>query len=229
MTRDEAVKKIALLAGQYGGRAYLVGGCVRDRLMGLETGDLDVEVHGLEPETLKRILEEVGEPLSFGSSFGIYSLKDLDLDIAMPRKEHAVGRGHRDFEVEVDPRIGLTEAARRRDFTINALMEDILTGEIIDPFEGIKDIKAGIIRHIDDERFGEDPLRVLRAARFASRFGFRIACETVEICRKMPLGELSRERVEAEMAKALLLLHASSAFILRKKTTILTSYFTIIC
>ena len=173
--------------------------------------DIDIEVHGIRPEILTGILSDIGEPLAFGQSFGIYSLRGLDIDIAMPRRERAVSvqvpaapRGHRDFEIEVDPFIGTREAARRRDFTINALMQDVLTGEVVDHFRGLEDIRRGMIRHVDDDTFAEDPLRVLRAAQFAARFEFSIAPETVSLCSRMDLSALSRERIEGELRKALL-------------------------
>ena len=187
-----------------GGRTFYVGGFVRDKILGIENKDMDIEVHGVKPEVLCEILSEVGEPMSYGSSFGVYSLKGYDIDIAMPRKEHATGKGHRDFEVFVDPFIGTAEAARRRDFTMNAVMEDVLTGELVDPFGGKQDLEKGIIRHIDSDTFVEDPLRVLRGAQFASRFGFNIADDTSDLFRSMDLSALSMERVEDELKKALL-------------------------
>ena len=187
-----------------GGRAFYVGGFVRDKLLELENKDIDIEVHGIGPARLLELLKEVGEPLSYGSSFGIYSLKGCGIDIAMPRKEHATGSGHRDFEVFVDPFIGTEEAARRRDFTVNALMEDVLTGEIIDHFGGRNDLQRKLLRHIDGRSFAEDPLRVLRGAQFAARFGFSAAPETVELCRGIDVSTLSRERVEEELKKGLL-------------------------
>ncbi|MBR6224458.1 MAG: HD domain-containing protein, partial [Firmicutes bacterium] len=126
--------------------------------------------------------------------------------------ERAVGKGHRDFVVDVDPFIGTREAARRRDFTINALMENAMTGEIVDHFGGQEDLKAGIIRHIDPATFVEDPLRVLRGAQFAARFGFGIAPDTVELCRGIDLSTLSKERVEEELRKALLKADKPSIF-----------------
>ena len=192
------------MVSERGGRTFYVGGFVRDKILGIENKDMDIEVHGIEPEVLREILSEVGEPMSYGSSFGVYSLKGYDIDIAMPRKEHATGKGHRDFEVFVDPFIGTAEAARRRDFTMNAVMEDVLTGELVDPFGGKQDLEKGIIRHIDSDTFVEDPLRVLRGAQFASRFGFNIADDTSDLFRSMDLSALSRERVEDELKKALL-------------------------
>ena len=197
-------KTIAQLVKENGGRAYYVGGFVRDRMLGIENKDVDIEVHGIAPEKLFEILSSVGEPLTFGKSFGVYSLKGYHLDIAMPRKEKAVGRGHRDFEIDVDPFIGTKAASSRRDFTVNAMMEDVLTGEIVDHFNGREDLEKGILRHVSDNSFAEDPLRVLRGAQFASRFGFSVAEETLELCRNIDLSALSRERVEEEMKKALL-------------------------
>ena len=195
---------IAERVADAGGRAYCVGGFVRDKIMGRPNEDVDIEVHGISPEALKEILAGLGTPLSFGQSFGIYTLAGSGVDVAMPRRERKTGEKHTDFEVEIDPYIGTKEAARRRDFTINALMEDILTGEIIDHFGGQEDIRSGVIRHVDDKSFAEDPLRVLRAAMFAARFGFEVAPETVELCRGIDLSGLSKERVESELKKALL-------------------------
>ena len=196
--------KIAERVADAGGRAYCVGGFVRDKIMGRSCNDVDIEVHGISPEVLKELLGGLGTPLAYGKSFGIYTLAGSGVDVAMPRREKKTGTKHTDFEVDVDPFIGTREAARRRDFTINALMEDILSGEIIDHFGGLDDIKAGVIRHVDDDSFAEDPLRVLRAAMFAARFGFEIAPETIALCRGMDISELSKERVEGELKKALL-------------------------
>ena len=209
---SEIVKKITEYVNEAGGRVFYVGGCVRDRLLGIDNKDVDIEVHGISPEDLYSILEKVGEPLAYGKSFGVFALRGEDIDIAMPRRERAVGKGHRDFVVDVDPFIGTREAARRRDFTINALMEDAMTGEIVDHFGGQEDLKAGIIRHIDPATFVEDPLRVLRGAQFAARFGFGIAPDTVELCRGIDLSTLSKERVEEELRKALLKADKPSIF-----------------
>lgn len=206
MEVSEVAREIANNVAQAGGRTFYVGGYVRDRLRGVSNKDVDIEVHEISPEKLYEILGEIGEPLSFGQSFGVYSLRGFNIDIAMPRRERAIGetRGHRDFEINVDPFIGTYEAAKRRDFTINALMEDVLTGEVIDHFGGREDLRNGVIRHIHPDSFVEDPLRVLRGAQFAARFEFTIAPETAELCRTIDLSALSRERVEEEMKKALL-------------------------
>ena len=213
MKRNSGIaERIAEYVKEAGGRAFYVGGFVRDRMLGIENKDVDIEVHGLEPDALYEILGRLGEPLSFGKSFGVFALKGEDIDIAMPRRERATGSGHRDFEVDVDPFIGTREAARRRDFTINALMEDVLTGELVDHFGGRRDLDEGVIRHIDPATFIEDPLRVLRGAQFAARFGFAIAPDTIELCRGIDLSALSRERVEEEMKKALLKADMPSIF-----------------
>lgn len=197
-------ERLALKIENAGGRAFYVGGCVRDKALGCQNKDIDIEVHGISEEELEKILSEFGNIKFFGSSFGVYSISGINADISLPRSERKIGNGHRDFEVVVDPFIGIKEAARRRDFTINAMMEDILTGEIIDPFNGSSDMCAGIIKHVDDKTFIEDPLRVLRAAQFSARFDFKIAPETIELCKTIDLSALSSERIEIEMKKALL-------------------------
>lgn len=187
-----------------GGSTYYVGGCVRDALIGVAAKDIDIEVHGISYESLLAILEELGTVRVTGASFGVFGLRHSDLDIAMPRKEEATGRGHKDFAVYTDPFIGPEKAAVRRDFTFNALMQDVLTGEILDFFGGRDDLEKGVIRHVNDESFKEDPLRVLRAAQFAARFNFHVAEETIRLCSEMDLTVLSRERIMTEMEKALL-------------------------
>lgn len=197
-------KELALMVKEKGGKAYFVGGYVRDKLLNIENKDIDIEIHAIEPHVLEGILEILGGKMSFGESFGIYGIKGYGIDIAMPRKEKQRGTGHKDFEVTVDPFIGTENASRRRDFTVNALLEDVLTGEITDHFGGVDDLRKKVLRHIKDETFIEDPLRVLRAAQFASRFDFKIAEETVLLCKTMDINSLSRERIFLETEKALL-------------------------
>ena len=202
-TADNLIQEIARAVDAKGGKTYYIGGYVRDKLMGLENKDVDIEVHGVQPEDLRAILAQFGEVITIGKSFGVYAIAGYDVDIAIPRKEKNTGRGHRDFEIYTDPFLGVEAAARRRDFTINALMQDVLTGEIVDCFGGQEDLKNGIIRHIDPEAFVEDPLRVLRAAQFAARFEFTVADETMDLCRDIDLSALPAERVTAELKKAL--------------------------
>lgn len=208
----EKVNKIALLVKEQGGRAYAVGGYVRDRLLGIENKDIDVEVHGISPETLERILDSVGTRIEIGKSFGVYSLCGTNIDIAMPRRETPTGTGHRDFKIDIEPFTGTENAAKRRDFTINSIMQDILTGEIVDHFGGQKDLKDGILRHVNDSSFAEDPLRVLRAAQFAARFNLSVAPETLELCKGIDVSTLSSERVLEELKKALLKAEKPSLF-----------------
>jgi tRNA nucleotidyltransferase (CCA-adding enzyme) len=196
--------KIASAVKNYGGETYFVGGYVRDTILNTENKDIDIEIHGIAPYTLECILDGIGKRLEFGKSFGVYNLCGSSLDIAMPRKETATGRGHKDFKIDVDPFIGTKEACLRRDFTIGALMQNVLTGEITDHFGGLTDLKMGVIRHVSDITFAEDPLRVFRAAQFSARFGFTIAKETAELCKKMDISSLSKERVWEETKKALL-------------------------
>ena len=184
----EMARRVAEQVARRGGRTFYVGGFVRDALLQRDNKDVDIEVHGITPACLKEILDSLGQRLTIGESFGIFNLKGYDLDIAMPRKEEARGSGHRDFDIFVDPFIGTEAACRRRDFTFNALMQDVLTGEIVDHFGGAEDLEKGILRHVNDVSFAEDPLRVLRAAQFAARFEFTVAEETVALCSRMQLS-----------------------------------------
>ena len=205
-------RRVANAVAGAGGRTYYVGGCVRDWLLGWENKDIDIEVHGVSVQVLEAILDSLGQRTTMGASFGIMGLRHYDLDIAMPRSEKATGRGHKDFEVFVDPFIGEERAAMRRDFTMNALMQDVLTGEILDFFGGRADIAAGRIRHVSDATFAEDPLRVFRAAQFAARFGFTVADETTAISAGMAVEALASERVMGELEKALVKAARPSVF-----------------
>src|SRR5437868_6513039 len=164
----EKVISLARAIGSNGGRAMLVGGCVRDELMGIEHKDWDLEVYGVPPEKLREILDSFGEVNVVGEAFTVYKLGS-DLDVSLPRRERKVGKGHRGFIVEGDPDMSFEEACRRRDFTINAILKDAATDEIVDPFNGRDDIKKGVLRMVSADTFGEDSLRVLRAAQFAAR------------------------------------------------------------
>ncbi len=197
------ILKLAQAMNRAGGRALMVGGCVRDRLMGVEPKDWDVEVYGVEPARLRELLDEFGRVNVAGEAFTVYKL-GAGLDVSLPRRERKTGRGHRAFVIEGDPSMTFEEAAKRRDFTINAMMEDPLTGELIDPFDGRVDLERGLLRAVSVETFAEDSLRVLRAAQFAARFEFAIEPETVQLCLTIDLTDLPRERVWGEMEKLLL-------------------------
>jgi tRNA nucleotidyltransferase (CCA-adding enzyme) len=186
-----------------GGRALLVGGCVRDELMGVEPKDWDVEIYGVEPEKLKELLEIFGPVYTVGEAFTVYKLGS-DLDVSIPRRERKTGRGHKGFDVEGDPSMSFEEACKRRDFTVNAILKDPLTAEIIDPYGGQKDLVQKVLRMVSPETFPEDSLRVLRAAQFAARLEFDIEKETVEVCKQIDLTDLPAERIWGEMEKLLL-------------------------
>ena len=187
-----------------GGRAMLVGGCVRDGLMGVEAKDWDVEVYGVEPTKLYDIISQIGEVKTVGEAFAVYKIDD-DLDVSIPRRERKTARGHRGFVVSGDPSMSFEEACRRRDFTINAILKDPLTGEIVDPFDGRSDLKRKVLRIVDGTTFGEDSLRVLRLAQFAARFEFDIDGDTIELCKTIDVTDLPRERIWDEFEKLLLL------------------------
>ena len=206
-------RRVAEKVRRAGGRTYYVGGYVRDLILGRENKDIDIEIHGISVPCLESILDSLGERLTMGASFGIMGLRHYDLDIAMPRSETATGRGHKDFEVFVDPFLGEEKAASRRDFTMNALMQDVLSGEILDFFHGQEDIRARRIRHVSDRSFAEDPLRVFRAAQFAARFGFEVAAETAALSASMDVRALPGERVFMELEKALLKADRPSVFL----------------
>ena len=199
----EKVIELAQAVRAEGGRALLVGGCVRDLLMGGQPKDWDVEVYAVEPARLRELLEKFGRVDAVGEAFTVYKVGN-DLDVSVPRRERKTGRGHRAFVIEGDPSMTIEEAARRRDFTINAILQDPLTGEIIDPHNGRSDLQNKILRAVSFETFVEDSLRVLRAAQFAARFEFDIEPETIELCRAIDLTDLPRERIWGEMEKLLL-------------------------
>src|ERR1044072_4590213 len=209
MNRPPKILELAEAVREAGGRALLVGGCVRDSLMGAQPKDWDVEVYGLWPERLREVLDRLGTVHVVGEAFTVYNLGS-DLDVSLPRRERKLGRGHRGFVIEGDPSMSFVEASRRRDFTINAILQDPLTSEIIDPFAGRSDIEQGVLRAVSAETFGEDSLRVLRAAQFAARFEFRIAPETVELCRGIDISDLPPERIWGELGKLLLRARQSS-------------------
>ncbi|MCC6327615.1 MAG: HD domain-containing protein [Acidobacteria bacterium] len=201
--RSPTIRILAEAVALAGGRAMLVGGCVRDELMGVEPKDWDVEVYGVEPEKLREILDGFGDVNVVGEAFTVYKV-GLHLDVSLPRRERKVGKGHRGFVVEGDPGMSFEEACRRRDFTVNAILKDPLTGEIVDPFNGREDIKRKVLRHVSDETFADDSLRVLRAAQFAARLEFDIAPETVKLCRSIDVTDLPMERIWGEIEKLLL-------------------------
>ena len=224
---NETVREVAELVKGAGGRALLVGGCVRDFLLGsikvglgsdgvvtnqtltvpnqtlIDPKDFDIEVYGLTPEKLQATLATRFRLDLVGASFGVLKLHGHDIDVALPRRETKLGEGHRAFEMEYDPFLKIEEASARRDFTVNAIYMDPLTGEIIDPWNGKADLEKGILRHVSDH-FREDPLRVLRGMQFIARFDLDAAPETIAICRGMTPEGLAQERLMGEWSKLLL-------------------------
>lgn len=194
----EAVRRV--------GRPRLVGGGVRDWLLGLEPKDFDVEVAGVDFETLHRALTPFGSTDVVGRSFGVIKARNhasgTEYDFSLPRRESKTGAGHRGFAVAPDPALSDAEAAARRDFTVNAIALDPFTLELIDPHGGQADLRARVLRHTS-MAFSEDPLRVLRAMQLAARFDFTLAPETAELCRNIAntFVELPVERVWGEWDK----------------------------
>ncbi len=205
-------RELASAVAAAGGRAYYVGGFVRDGVQGIACEDIDIEVYGLEPQRLRELLSGFGEVYDRGAAFGVLGLQGSGIDVAVPRTERRTGARHTDFEVCVNPFLKPEEACRRRDFTINAMLQDVLTGEILDLYGGQRDLRDGVIRCVHPETFAEDGLRAFRAAQFAARMDAQVEEGTRALCRKMDVGELSVERVFGEMEKALLRAEKPSVF-----------------
>ncbi|MGD9905621.1 MAG: CCA tRNA nucleotidyltransferase [Vicinamibacterales bacterium] len=193
---------VAEAARARGGRALVVGGFVRDRLLGRTAKDLDLEVFGVPGDALAAMLAAIGRVEPVGRAFPVFKLGPID--VALPRRESKAGRGHTAFHVEGDPTMSLADAARRRDFTINAIAWDPLTGEYLDPCGGRADLAARRLRVVDARTFGDDSLRVLRALQFAARFDCTLDDEARALCRAIPLDDLASERLWGEAEKLLL-------------------------
>jgi tRNA nucleotidyltransferase (CCA-adding enzyme) len=207
--------KIASAVASEGGRALIVGGWVRDRLLGRPSKDLDLEVFRIQEDRLPVILAPFGRVEAVGQSFSVYKVippgvADAEIDVALPRRESKHGRGHKGFVVQGDPTMSVGEAARRRDFTVNAISWDPLTGDYEDPFDGRSDIERRVLRMVDRATFGDDSLRVLRAIQFAARFEFPLDVATADLCRRIPLDDLPAERIWGEVEKLLLRASAPS-------------------
>ena len=201
--QQKAIYEVARLLKAAGGRALLVGGFVRDGLFGIATKDVDIEIYGLKTSVIEATLKEHFRLDTVGRAFGVFILKGLNIDIALPRHESRTGPRHTDFVIKGDPDMSLTEAARRRDFRINAIYFDPLTEELLDPCDGINDLKNRRLRHVSDA-FAEDPLRVLRGMQFVARFELEVDPETVTLCRTLTPEHLPRERLWEEWKKLLL-------------------------
>jgi tRNA nucleotidyltransferase (CCA-adding enzyme) len=192
-----------------GGRPYVVGGAVRDALLGRPVREFDVEVFGLDADRLRAVLARHGRVDAVGEAFTVFKVSGLPgleepVDFSLPRRDSKVGPGHRGIAVTGDPTLSVAEASRRRDFTINAMLYDPLAGEVLDPHGGREDLAARRLRAVDPRTFGEDPLRALRAVQFAARFALEVDPATARLCAAMPLHELPAERVFGEIEKLLL-------------------------
>ena len=196
-------KRIAKSVSESGGRVFYVGGYVRDKILGRNSKDIDIEIHGVTESRLNEILHEIGEPLNMGASFGILGLRHYSVDIVLPRSLITGG---------IDPFVGYMNAAKRRDFTMNALMQDVLTGEILDFYGGIDDIRNRIIRRVDDDTFLLDPLRVIRAARFSASLGFDVDDYTRDICSSADISRIAPERVYSELENVITKSESPSKF-----------------
>jgi len=201
----ESLIRISERIIEKGGKSYLVGGFVRDTLLGLKSKDYDIEIYNLELKDIIKILSDFGIPDLVGKSFGVMKLRvdKNDYDFSLPRSDSKIGKGHKGFDVKSDPFMTFEEASFRRDFTINSMGIEIPSKRFEDPHGGLKDLENKILRHVS-EHFNEDPLRAMRAVQFAARFEFEIPKETKEIISKQLLEELPSERIFDELKKLLL-------------------------
>ncbi len=192
-------------------KPIIVGGFVRDSLLEIESKDIDIELYNLASlDSLEKILAEFGDVNSVGKSFGVckLTLKDLDIDFSLPRRDSKISKGHAGFKITTDSSLDFPTATSRRDFTMNAIGYDVSTHKLLDPFNGIDATKSKLISAVDLSKFDEDPLRVLRAIQFASRFEFHLDDALFEKCKTMlqnsVLEELPKERIFEEIKKLLL-------------------------
>jgi tRNA nucleotidyltransferase/poly(A) polymerase len=189
---------------QAGGDCVLVGGCVRDALLGRLIKDIDIEVYHLSLAEVMASLEPFGPMKTVGAAFGVIKLLHYPMiDISLPRRDSKIGAGHRGFASELLPDIAFTEAARRRDLTINSLGYRLLNAEFLDPYAGVADLTQGRLQATDPQQFSDDPLRGLRVARFAAQLNMAPTSDLVLLCTALDLSELSRERIAMELQRLL--------------------------
>ncbi len=198
--QDELIHKIVEAIHQKKGRALLVGGAVRDMVMGSPIKDVDIEVYKLTEEELENILKRFGPVSLVGKSFGVLRIHGLDVDWSLPRAD-SPGRKP---TVVIDPLMSVEAAARRRDLTMNAMAFDLISHELIDPFQGKADIEHKVLRTPDRQFFIQDPLRLYRVMQFISRFEMMPNEELDKVCKEMDIAAVSRERIEEEFKKLLL-------------------------
>ncbi|WP_455757227.1 CCA tRNA nucleotidyltransferase [Sulfurimonas sp.] len=206
-------------------RPIIIGGYVRDFLLNIKSKDIDIELYGVSSlQKVEEILKEFGNINSVGKSFGVckLSLLDNEIDFTLPREDNKISSGHKGFDIRVNSELDFKTATSRRDFTINTIAYDVQRKEILNPFGGIDDLKNKILRAVNIKTFAEDPLRVLRAVGFSSRFNFNMDTELFLLCKKMcdenVLEELAKERIYSEIKKILLKSSKpSSAFFMLKE------------
>jgi tRNA nucleotidyltransferase (CCA-adding enzyme) len=206
MTLPQAVLDVASGCQEAGGRAWVVGGVVRDTLLNIDSKDIDIEVHALHAKDLVAVLRKFGPVNEIGKSFGVFKLvcDGVEMDVSIPRRDSQRGPRHKDVHVEGDPHMGIEAAARRRDLTINAIAYDPLSQEYADPFGGIRDIERGRLVAVDPMTFLDDPLRALRVIQFAARFGFSVHADLVDLCILAKIAALPGERLWGELEKLLM-------------------------
>lgn len=188
---------------------FVVGGPVRDSFRNADIKDIDLIIVGLTPQEILQVLRPFGKAGIEGESFAVikFSPKFYEgeaFDIAVPRIDRKTGDGHKDFDVEIEG-VSLEKDLERRDFTINAMAANVRTGEIIDPFNGLNDLKNKILRAVDITAFSDDALRILRGIQFASRFGFSIDGKTLELMKNNShlIKHIKGERIFDELMKIL--------------------------
>lgn len=218
---QDKIQKIANLLSPHTKRAYLVGGSVRDMFLNREIKDLDIEVYDISSEKFDELMLD-NDALGVGKSFFVYKL--FGVDLSLPRVERKTGVGHKDFEVKTiqDEKL----ASKRRDFSMNAMMIDIFTGELLDFWGGQKSIEKKEISLIDEQSFKEDSLRVLRAIQFSARFGFKIEEKTLEVMKSIDLSDLTKPRILWEFEKLFMAEHLDVGFAYMYRLDIFEKLFT---
>ncbi|MFT5835864.1 MAG: tRNA nucleotidyltransferase (CCA-adding enzyme) [Sulfurimonas sp.] len=194
-----------------GAKSIIIGGFVRDYLLNIKSNDIDIEIYNISSfEKLEYILKEFGSVNSVGKSFGVCKLKveNFTLDFTLPRTDSKISSGHSGFDIKIQKNLDFVHATRRRDFSINAIGYDVVNKTILDPFNGISDLKEKTLKMVDAKTFIEDPLRVLRAVQFCSRFDLVMDKELFVLCKSMIddnlLSQLAKERIYEEIKKNLL-------------------------
>ena len=215
-----------------GAVCVVVGGFVRDSILGIDSKDIDIEIFNIDSyETMSEILKPFGSANLVGKSFGVLkmSLNSYEIDFSLPRLEKKVSRGHRGFEITLDPSLAFQEAAKRRDFTINAIGYNIQTKTILDPYNGVKDLKNKTLSYVNEQTFIEDPLRIFRALQFCARFRLQCSDELIKSCCYISdnhlVKELPKERIYEEFTKLLTLAKEPSIGLKLLKTFHLMQYF----